>query len=61
MFPPDRKCNREAVADLRFDKGGFSVQAQPRVAALPTRGVRGHAPPGKFFKMDALRCVFVYF
>ena len=46
------------MADLGFEKGGFLLggQSPPAVLAALARGIWGYAAPGKFWKMDALRC-----
>ena len=66
MFPPDSKCNRVVGSSGRSTIRQRGVQCAgaaegAALVALPTRGVWGHAPPAKFWKMDALRCVFVHF
>jgi hypothetical protein len=41
-----------------FILGGGEANAE---GARPSRGVRGHAPPGKFWNLESLKCDFKHF
>ena len=46
----------EPVADL-----GFFTHQSNAEGVSHARGVRGHAPPGKFLNLDSLKCDFQHF